>query len=443
MQRRATKLDQGIGGRSSASVGVRSSATTSHPKRGGKINATHALYLLLCIISVCIVVLIGIILQTLNKTSVSNRNATNALNNGRPRRTSEEATAAMLKHPSKYVDEEKKLKRELEKLVVFQQQGKCLSVPVLTRWQGDAKPVWTCPEVGMSNLGPLPKEDNTKSEATTITTDKQSDSSQSQQQQSKTQGDPRTPKEQKSSSSQSRRKTLITATAADKLRCPPPTDIVDNGRGGQVLMKPAFGKHRSDVDAVFAFAQGYSLQNFIGFVETLENTGFDGDIVLSISTLATLPVGVEKYLRSKSNVVAYSVDWVCYKKSGIPTPVPTAESDCTIVGLYGTMEGQQPVDDPRIPRPLATIRFELYWAWALQYQPKSLLLLVDFRDTFFQRHPFTDVNRSTSSNDGLLYVFEVRPFWDKKLLPSPPEKKIILQSRNSSSPSLTPFLVFI
>jgi hypothetical protein len=175
-------------------------------------------------------------------------------------------------------------------------------------------------------------------------------------------------------------------------------------------MKPTFGRHRPNVDAVFAFAHGYSLQNFIGFVETLDKTGFDGDIVLSISTLATLPVGLETYLRSKSNVVAYSVDWVCYKKSGVPTPVPTAESDCTIVGLYGTMDGQQPVDDPRIPRPLATIRFELYWLWALQYHPKSLLLLIDFRDTFFQRHPFTGVNRSTSPNDGLLYVFEVRQY---------------------------------
>jgi hypothetical protein len=408
MQRRTTKLDQGICGRTSTAVGVRSSAvaasTSSHPKRGGKINATHALYFLLCIILVCIVVLVGIILQTL-KTSASNRKAATLLH-GRPRRTTEEATAAMLKHPSKFVDEEKKLKRELEKLVVFQQQGKCLSVPVLTRWQGDTKPVWTCPEVGMSNLGPLPEKDNSNGATTTAT--EQSDSSQSQQR-SKTQGDNLTPKRQKSSSD-SRRKTLVTATAADKLGCPPPTAIIDNGHGGQVLMKPTFGRHRPNVDAVFAFAHGYSLQNFIGFVETLDKTGFDGDIVLSISTLATLPVGLETYLRSKSNVVAYSVDWVCYKKSGVPTPVPTAESDCTIVGLYGTMDGQQPVDDPRIPRPLATIRFELYWLWALQYHPKSLLLLIDFRDTFFQRHPFTGVNRSTSPNDGLLYVFEVRQY---------------------------------
>jgi hypothetical protein len=405
MQRRTNKLEQGGGGggrTTAASSGVRSSG---HTKRGGKINASHALYFLLCTILICIVVLIGIILQTIKKTS---RQATII---GRSKRTTEEATAAMLSHPSKYVDEEKKLKRELKKLVVYQQQGKCLSVPVLTRWQGDNKPVWSCPEVGMSNLGPLTGVDNAK------TTAAKSDSAQQQHETTRSvkvvkQGHSSPEKQQQGkepvSSSQGRRKTLVT----EKQNCPPPTAIIDNGSGGRVLMKPTFGTHRSDVDAVFAFAQGYSLQNFIGFVETLEQTGFDGDIVLSISTLSTLPSGVEEYLRSKSNVVAYSVDWKCYKKSGVPISEPTAESDCTIIGLYGTMDGQQPVEDPRTPRPLATIRFELYWAWALQYNPKSLILLIDFRDTYFQRHPFQDVERSSlTSKDGLLYVFEVSFFW--------------------------------
>jgi hypothetical protein len=76
MQRRTTKLDQGFSGRTLTAVGVRSSSVdSSHPKHGGKINATHALYFLLCINLVCIVFLIGIILQTL-KTSASNRKTT-------------------------------------------------------------------------------------------------------------------------------------------------------------------------------------------------------------------------------------------------------------------------------------------------------------------------------------------------------------------------------
>ena len=76
MQRRTTKLDQGFSGRTLTAVGVRSSSVdSSHPKHGGKINATHALYFLLCIILVCIVFLIGIILWTL-KTSASNRKTT-------------------------------------------------------------------------------------------------------------------------------------------------------------------------------------------------------------------------------------------------------------------------------------------------------------------------------------------------------------------------------
>jgi hypothetical protein len=51
----------------------------------------------------------------------------------------------------------------------------------------------------------------------------------------------------------------------------------------------------------------------------------------------------------------------------------------------------------------------LFWAWSLQYRPSSLLLLIDFRDVFFQLHPFAGIKRSLpGSKDGLLYFYEER-----------------------------------
>ena len=38
--------------------------------------------------------------------------------------------------------------------------------------------------------------------------------------------------------------------------------------------------------------------------------------------------------------------------------------------------------------PIAIIRHELYLSWAWQYSESSRLLILDFRDTFFQRDPF-------------------------------------------------------
>jgi hypothetical protein len=50
-----------------------------------------------------------------------------------------------------------------------------------------------------------------------------------------------------------------------------------------VKIDPVFGKHRSEADAVFAFATDYSLSDLITFVQSLLNTGYAGDIVLGLS----------------------------------------------------------------------------------------------------------------------------------------------------------------
>ena len=53
-----------------------------------------------------------------------------------------DATDAMKRQPSKWVEGEKKLKLKLKGLVELQKEGKELGVPVLTRWLGDDFPAW-------------------------------------------------------------------------------------------------------------------------------------------------------------------------------------------------------------------------------------------------------------------------------------------------------------
>jgi hypothetical protein len=59
-----------------------------------------------------------------------------------PRARSRDATAAMLKQDSSWVDGEKKLKAKLKILAQRQAEGKDLGVPVLTRWLGEDIPAW-------------------------------------------------------------------------------------------------------------------------------------------------------------------------------------------------------------------------------------------------------------------------------------------------------------
>ena len=63
------------------------------------------------------------------------------------RRTASERMAAQQQQAGdsqqhSWVEGEKRLKRELQKLVALQQQGQELGVPVLTRWLGEDIPAW-------------------------------------------------------------------------------------------------------------------------------------------------------------------------------------------------------------------------------------------------------------------------------------------------------------
>ena len=53
--------------------------------------------------------------------------------------------------------------------------------------------------------------------------------------------------------------------------------------------------------------------------------------------------------------------------------------------------------DKRGPRPLAISRYEMYRTWLSYYEPTSWGIVFDFRDTFFQRDPFTLVDRSNKA----------------------------------------------
>lgn len=188
--------------------------------------------------------------------------------------------------------------------------------------------------------------------------------------------------------------------------------------GGNVILKPTFGHHRRSVDAIFALAEGYDLRIYLLFINSLKISGFKGDLVISVSAVENLQPGVEDYLRSLQtqegedglNVVAYTVTWVCYEGDGktIANGAKEGIRNCELVNLYGDETTGTAIKDPRQARPVATARYELYWAWSLQYDKHNWLMLIDSRDTYFQTNPFENLPRATDMNkeNGLLYFFE-------------------------------------
>ena len=187
------------------------------------------------------------------------------------------------------------------------------------------------------------------------------------------------------------------------------------GGDAVVMLEPTFGKHRPDEDAVFAFAEGYDIKIYLAFMESLKATGFAGDVVLSVSSLDKLKPGVEKYLRAQPNLVVYTVDWKCYTGSGKLASGPKEGMRmCQFSGMYGTSDADspdakpRPAEDPREARPVATARYELYWAWSLAYHASSWLMLIDSRDAVFQTDPFKGLPREEEeqAEDGQLYFFE-------------------------------------
>lgn len=193
---------------------------------------------------------------------------------------------------------------------------------------------------------------------------------------------------------------------------PKPSELASPN--AQVILEPTHGKHSAASDAVFAFAEGYQLHTYVGFVESLKATRYEGDVVLSVSHRSKLSTGVEDYLNADHgdiNLVYYAVDWTCWKKNGDEIPHTNGGmSDCQVNGLYGDKTGNQ-LEDPREARPVATARYELYWIWSLQYEKYRRILLIDVRDTYFQRGPFDDLpvteeGDADNGGGGVLRLYE-------------------------------------
>jgi len=135
------------------------------------------------------------------------------------------------------------------------------------------------------------------------------------------------------------------------------------------LPKPLWPQpHIEENNAILALAVNYKIINFVRFVGTLRRTGYSGDIVLAVSP--NLDVVCQRFLKAM-DVIAYPVTFKCNGRGNVKH------------GL-----GCDWHDEQDMPLPLAIIRHELYLSWAWKYSKQSRLLILDFRDTFFQRDPF-------------------------------------------------------
>lgn len=201
-----------------------------------------------------------------------------------------------------------------------------------------------------------------------------------------------------------------------------------------VRVKPAYGKHRANQDAILAYAEGYKLPWYQMFMETLTSTGYRGDVVLAIAEERIVSPHVVDYLKTftqqnphKPNLVLYQENLDCDNLSPSNTEYYgtnhrqlTKQGDtnpfqlCRLTNFYGWKKPHsdhiEPAADPRKARVVATLRYEWYWIWSLHYEPHCWLMLLDARDSFFQTNPFANLPRSSSfttsaKTSGLLYLF--------------------------------------
>ena len=135
--------------------------------------------------------------------------------------------------------------------------------------------------------------------------------------------------------------------------------------------RPLFGRqHNNKNDAVFALACKYPKEFFQRFVGSLRKFGYPGDVVLAVSPPDQMKPGVGEYLQLM-NVIAYAFDVDCNGKDS-----------CRLKDEF------LGYPDPRPYRTFANIRYALYEYWIRYYSEQSYILILDFRDTFFQADPF-------------------------------------------------------
>jgi hypothetical protein len=155
------------------------------------------------------------------------------------------------------------------------------------------------------------------------------------------------------------------------------------------------------------------LPYYLHFVESLRATGFDGDLVLAIAESRLVHSGVLEYLTQQPNLVLYHSDMDCFgedqelrrHRDELRNREPLIYSKCVVCMKFtdGSMTPTGTItkkaQDPRQGRVVATLRYEWYWIWLQHYQPNSWIMILDARDSYFQRNPFANVARTPPSQN--------------------------------------------
>lgn len=134
--------------------------------------------------------------------------------------------------------------------------------------------------------------------------------------------------------------------------------------------KPLYGIQHQGGDAIFALATNYPKHYYQRFVGSLRKAGYKDDVVLAVSPPNKLQQGVAQYIK-EANIVAYGFEVNCI-----------GTDNCKLKDEF------LGYPDPRPHRTFANIRYALYEYWLRNYPPTSYILILDFRDTFFQSSPF-------------------------------------------------------
>jgi hypothetical protein len=176
---------------------------------------------------------------------------------------SDEATAAMLEQPSSWVDGEKKLKKSLNKLVELQTQGKLLNATIVTRWLGDDIPHFFGEVEGMDEAAWMEEVNKRYAKMYDIDEwERQYPEKAAKQKQNANKYQFATGKEkpwltkeyQVDSNNKDQKGEILEVT-----RFMSPLEMA--GDDAVVILEPTFGKHRHEVDAIFAMAEGVSFSS--------------------------------------------------------------------------------------------------------------------------------------------------------------------------------------
>jgi hypothetical protein len=141
-----------------------------------------------------------------------------------------------------------------------------------------------------------------------------------------------------------------------------------------LVVKPSIGYHRPNKDAIFATAEGCDLENLILFLQSIQDSGFDGDVVISISKSDSSNLEIMNYLsyqsKRMSGLIVYiglMVGWEDYYEV--------------------TVEGDNILP---IKKYISVARYDIFWAWSTEYDSSVTLLITVANDSYFQSNPFTN-----------------------------------------------------